>query len=58
MADGSTLEIIKTNPIGKGLNVFRTSFEFKCRGLPITGANALYHLSGEGTVQHQTREMS
>ncbi|KAK7177682.1 serine threonine-protein kinase sgk2 [Paraphaeosphaeria sporulosa] len=40
--------IIKANPIGKGLDTFRDSFEFKYRGLAITGAEALYHISGEG----------
>ncbi|KAF1354391.1 hypothetical protein EJ07DRAFT_132963 [Lizonia empirigonia] len=48
MADESRSKVIKANPIGKGLDTFRDSFEFKCRGLAITGADALYHLSGEG----------
>ncbi|KAF1970865.1 hypothetical protein BU23DRAFT_510832 [Bimuria novae-zelandiae CBS 107.79] len=48
MADESRSKIIKANPIGKGLHTFRDSFEFKYRGLAITGAEALYHISGEG----------
>ena len=52
MADESRLKVIKANPIGKGLDSFCDSFELKCRGLAITGADALYYLSGEGTVQH------
>ncbi|PVH98640.1 hypothetical protein DM02DRAFT_681826 [Periconia macrospinosa] len=48
MTDESRSKVIKANPIGKGLDTFRDSFEFKCRGLAITGADALYHLSGEG----------
>ncbi|KAK7188810.1 hypothetical protein PSPO01_04919 [Paraphaeosphaeria sporulosa] len=48
MADGSRLKVIEANPIGKGLNTFHDSFEFKHRGLGITGADALYHISGEG----------
>ncbi|KAF2007867.1 hypothetical protein P154DRAFT_550100 [Amniculicola lignicola CBS 123094] len=48
MADGSRSRVIKANPIGKGLDTFRDSFEFQCRGLAITGANALYYISGEG----------
>ncbi|KAF1976060.1 hypothetical protein BU23DRAFT_588261 [Bimuria novae-zelandiae CBS 107.79] len=47
MADGSRSKIIKANPIGKGLDTFRDSFEFQCRGLAITGADALYHISGD-----------
>lgn len=58
MADGSRSKVIKANPIGKGLDTFRDSFEFECGGLAITGADALYHISGEGTAQHQTREIS
>ncbi|KAB2099592.1 hypothetical protein AG0111_0g12093 [Alternaria gaisen] len=57
MADESRSKVIKANPIGKGLDTFRDSFELKCRGLAITGADALYHISGEGTAQHQTREI-
>ncbi|KAF1955656.1 hypothetical protein CC80DRAFT_526230 [Byssothecium circinans] len=47
MADESRSKVIKANPISKGLNTFRDSFKFKCRGLAITGADALYHISGE-----------
>ncbi|KAF2788689.1 hypothetical protein K505DRAFT_410741 [Melanomma pulvis-pyrius CBS 109.77] len=48
MADESRSKVISANPISKGLDPFRDSFEFKCRGLEITGADALYHISGEG----------
>ncbi|ORY10821.1 hypothetical protein BCR34DRAFT_601840 [Clohesyomyces aquaticus] len=48
MADESRSKVIKANPIGKGLDTFRDSFEFKCRGLGITGTDALYHISSEG----------
>jgi hypothetical protein len=58
MADESLSEVIKGNSIGKGLDTFRDSFEFKCRGLAITGADALYHISGEGRAQYQPREIS
>ncbi|KAF2193607.1 hypothetical protein K469DRAFT_239099 [Zopfia rhizophila CBS 207.26] len=46
MADRSRSEIIKSNPIGKGLNTFRDSFESTRRGLAISGPNALYHIKG------------
>ncbi|KAF2259124.1 hypothetical protein CC78DRAFT_586283 [Lojkania enalia] len=46
MADGSRLEIIKANPIGKGLNAFRTSFESTSRGLAISGPGGPYNISG------------
>ena len=58
MADESRSKVIKANPIAKGLDTFRDSFEFKCRGLAITGADALYYINGEGTAQHQIREIS
>ncbi|KAH9861098.1 hypothetical protein IAQ61_010834 [Plenodomus lingam] len=48
MADRSRSEVIMANPIGKGLDTFRVSFEYKCKDLAITGADALHHLSGEG----------
>ncbi|KAF2731547.1 hypothetical protein EJ04DRAFT_579020 [Polyplosphaeria fusca] len=47
MADESRSKIIKANPIGNRLDTFRASFESECRGLAITGADALYHISGE-----------
>ncbi|OCK91801.1 uncharacterized protein K441DRAFT_664410 [Cenococcum geophilum 1.58] len=50
MADGTRLEIIKANPIGKGLNAFRNSFESTCRSLAISGPDALYNIKGEGMV--------
>ena len=58
MADESRSKIIKVNPIGKGLDTFRDSFELKCRGLAI---QVLMHsttlLRKEGTAQCQIREI-
>ncbi|PVH98627.1 hypothetical protein DM02DRAFT_530741, partial [Periconia macrospinosa] len=48
MADGSRLEIIKANPIGKGLDAFRTSFESTSRGLAISDLDRPYNISSEG----------
>ncbi|KAF1965563.1 hypothetical protein BU23DRAFT_593649 [Bimuria novae-zelandiae CBS 107.79] len=47
MEDGSRLEIIKANPIGKGLNSFRTSFGSTSRGLAISGLDGLSLTSAE-----------
>ncbi|KAF2475021.1 uncharacterized protein BDR25DRAFT_301533 [Lindgomyces ingoldianus] len=49
MADGSSLEVIKANPISKGLNAFLTSFESTCRDLGISGPDGLHNIGGEGT---------
>ena len=49
MADRSKLEIIKTKPIGKGLNTFRDSFNSVCRDSGIPGdIDSLDQIGNEG----------
>ena len=48
MADESRSEIIKTKPIGQGLNTFRNTFNVDYKGLSISNSGVLHHIDGEG----------
>jgi hypothetical protein len=51
ITDQARLEILKNNPIGKGLNAFRTSFNSICKDRTISCTpDALSQLMQEGTT--------
>ena len=50
MASLSILEVIRSKPIGDGLNVFRDSFNSLCKDLGVSSSvDVLQHIAHEGT---------
>ena len=59
MANLSRLEIIKTKPIGEGLNDFRDAFNLTCRDLGVSSSfDTLHQIGDEGNCQFVHRKSS
>jgi len=56
MTEPSESEIIKSNPIGDGLNAFHKSFESIRAEQGISVPEAVQHVVNEGKVEHRKSE--